>query len=172
MGSPIKFKASYVYNAGDGAVTLCKKHRHKIFTKPGTPVLRSTRLLDQVRERIRSLHYSLSTQTAYLHRVRYFIRWHGRGGVIRHPREMGAAEVDAFLTVLATERRVSAHNQALSTLLFLSREVLGVDLACLDGANRPAQKRRIPSVLIPDEVTALFQFLDSDMLERTGPSFS
>lgn len=93
---------------------------------------------------------------------------------MRHPREMSAAEVEAFLTMLATERQVSGstHNQALSTLLFLSREVLGVDLACLDGVNRPAQKRRIPSVLTRDEVTALFQFLDSDMLERTGQSFS
>jgi hypothetical protein len=53
--------------------------------KPGTPVLRSTRLLDQVRGRIRNLHYSLSTEKAYLHWVRFFIRWHGRGGVMRQP---------------------------------------------------------------------------------------
>ncbi len=94
--------------------------------KPGTPVLRSTRLLDQVRGRIRNLHYSLSTEKAYLHWVRFFIRWHGRGGVMRHPRDMGAAEVEAFLTMLATERHVSAstHNQALSAILFLYREVL------------------------------------------------
>ena len=133
--------------------------------KPGTPVLRSPRLLDQVRERIRYLHYSLSTEKAYLHWVRSFIRWHGRGGVMRHPRDMGAAEVEAFLTMLATERHVSAstHNQALSAILFLYREVLGVDLPWLEGVNRPAQKRRIPSVLTRDEVAALFQFLDADM---------
>ena len=133
--------------------------------KPGTPELRSPRLLDQVRERIRYLHYSLSTEKAYLHWVRFFIRWHGRGGVMRHPRDMGAAEVEAFLTMLATERHVSAstHNQALSAVLFLYREVLGVDLPWLEGVNRPAQKRRIPSVLTRDEVAALFQFLDADM---------
>lgn len=133
--------------------------------KPGTPVLRSPRLLDQVRERIRYLHYSLSTEKAYLHWVRFFIRWHGRGGVMRHPRDMGAAEVEAFLTMLATVRHVSAstHNQALSAILFLYREVLGVDLPWLEGVNRPAQKRRIPSVLTRDEVAALFQFLDADM---------
>ncbi len=133
--------------------------------KPGTPVLRSTRLLDQVRERIRYLHYSLSTEKAYLHWVRFFIRWHGRGGVMRHPRDMGAPEVEAFLTMLATERQVSAstHNQALSAILFLYREVLGIDLPWLDGVNRPTQTRRIPSVLTKDEVAALFQFLDSDM---------
>lgn len=115
--------------------------------KPGTPALRSIRLLDQVRERIRYLHYSLQTEKAYLYWVRFFIRWHGQGGTMRHPRDMGAAEVEAFLTMLATERHVSAstHNQALSALLFLYREVLGVDLPWLDGVNRPTQKRRIPS---------------------------
>lgn len=133
--------------------------------KPGTPVLRSTRLLDQLRERIRYLHYSLSTEKAYLHWVRFFVRWHGRNGEMRHPRDMGAAEVEAFLNMLANERRVSAstHNQALSAILFLYREVLGIDLPWLDGVNRPAQKRRIPSVLTKEEVSTLFQFLDSDM---------
>lgn len=133
--------------------------------KPGTPVLRSTRLLDQLRERIRYLHYSLNTEKAYLHWVRFFIRWHGRNGEMRHPRDMGAAEVEAFLNMLTNERKVSAstHNQALSAILFLYREVLGIDLPWLDGVNRPAQKRRIPSVLTKEEVSALFQFLDCDM---------
>ena len=84
---------------------------------------------------------------------------------MRHPREMGAQEVEAFLTMLATERRVSAstHNQALSALLFLYREVLAIDLPWLNGVNRPAQKRRIPSVMTKEEVAALFQFLEPDM---------
>lgn len=84
---------------------------------------------------------------------------------MRHPRDMGAPEVEAFLTMLATERRVSAstHNQALSALLFLYREVLSIDLPWLDGVSRPAQKRRIPNVLTKEEVAALFQFLNSDM---------
>lgn len=133
--------------------------------KPGTPVLRSTRLLDQVRERVRYLHYSLSTEKAYMYWVRFFIRWSGRSEGMRHPRDMGALEVEAFLTMLANERRVSAstHNQALSALLFLYREVLGIDLPWLDGVNRPAQKRRIPSVLTKEEVAALFQFLAPNM---------
>jgi integron integrase len=133
--------------------------------KPGTPVLRSTRLLDQLRERIRYLHYSLSTEKAYLHWVRFFVRWHGRSGEMRHPRGMGAAEVEAFLNMLANERKVSAstHNQALSAILFLYREVLGVDLPWLDGVNRPTQKRRIPCVLTQEEVGLLFQFLNGDM---------
>lgn len=133
--------------------------------KPGTPVLRSTRLLDQVREHIRYLHYSLQTEKAYLHWVRFFVRWHGRHGVMQHPRDLGAAEVEAFLTMLATDRQVSAstHNQALSALLFLYREVLGMDMPWLNGVNRPAQKRRIPSVLTREEVASLFQFLDGEM---------
>jgi len=76
--------------------------------KPGTPALQSVRLLDQVRERVRCLHYSLSTEKVYLYWVRFFIRWHGRGGQMKHPRAMGAAEVEAFLSMLATERKVSA----------------------------------------------------------------
>ena len=77
---------------------------------------------------------------------------------MRHPRDMGAAEVEAFLTMLAADRHVSAstHNQALSALLFLYREVLGVDLPWLAGVNRPTQKRRIPSVLTREEVASLF----------------
>ena len=133
--------------------------------KPGTPALRSTRLLDQLRERIRYLHYSLQTEKAYLYWVRFFVRWHGRAGVMRHPRAMGAAEVQAFLNMLANERQVSpsTHNQALSALLFLYREVLAIDLPWLDGLNRPAQKKRIPSVLTRQEVADLFQHLDGEV---------
>ncbi len=100
-----------------------------------------------------------------MHWVRFFVQWHGRNGEMWHPRDMGAAEVEAFLNMLANERRVSAstHNQTLSAILFLYREVLGIDLPWLDGVNRPAQKRRIPSVLTREEVASLFQFLDSDM---------
>ncbi len=81
----------------------------------GAPIpLKSTRLLDQVRERIRHLHDSLSTETTYVHWVKFFVRWHGRnsGGAMRHPRDMDAREVEAVLSMLATERKVSAstHN--------------------------------------------------------------
>ncbi|MCU4119807.1 phage integrase N-terminal SAM-like domain-containing protein [Variovorax sp. N23] len=125
-----------------------------------------------MRERIRYLHYSLQTEKAYLYWVRFFIRWHGQGGTMRHPRDMGAAEVEAFLTMLVADRHVSAstHNPALSALLFLYREVLGVDLPWLAGVNRPTQKRRIPSVLTREEVALLFQFLNGEMalLARSG----
>jgi site-specific recombinase XerD len=93
--------------------------------------------------------------------VKVFVRWHGRNkgdtGVMRHPREMGAREVEGFLTMLAVERKVSAstHNQALSAILFLYREVLAIKLPWLDGIGRPQQKRRIPSVLTQNEVAGL-----------------
>jgi len=121
--------------------------------KPRKPILLSVRLTDQVRERIRYLHYILSTEKVYLYWVKFFIRWHG----MRHPREMGGRELEAFLTMLATERKVSAstHNQALSALLFLYREVLDIDLPWLENINRPASPKRIPSVLTKDEVAGL-----------------
>ena len=130
--------------------------------KPGNAPLQSIRLLDQVRERIRYMHYSLSTEKNYLYWVKFFVRWHGRDGVMRHPREMVGPEIEAFLTMLATERKVSAstHNQALSAVLFLYREVLGMDLPWLDGINRPAQNRRIPSVLTKDEVAGVLANMD------------
>ena len=79
-----------------------------------------------------------------------------------HPRDMGAKQVEAFLTMLATERKVSAstHNQALSALLFLYREVLEEDLPWLTDINRPTQVRRIPSVLTKDEVAGLLAAME------------
>ena len=111
--------------------------------KPGSAPLKSIRLLDQVRERIQYLHYSLNTEQVYLYWVKFFVRWHGRHGVMRHPRDMGAREVESFRTMLANERKVSAstHNQALSALLFLYREVLAIDLPWLNDFQRPTYKQ-------------------------------
>jgi hypothetical protein len=77
-------------------------------------MLTSTRLLEQVRERIRYLHYSLRTEQAYVRWVRLFVRWSG----LRHPRECGHRDVEAFLSFLANERLVAAstHRQALHAL--------------------------------------------------------
>jgi integron integrase len=132
--------------------------------KPRNPPLQSARLLDQLRERIRYLHYSLSTEKTYLYWVRFFILWHGRTHKMTHPRDMGAKEVEAFLTMLATERKVSAstHNQALSALLFLYREVLEADLPWLTDINRPTQTKRIPSVLTKDEVAGLLAVMNGE----------
>ncbi len=131
--------------------------------KPGAAPLQSSRLLDQVHERIRYMHYSLATEKLYVYWVRFFVRWSGSDGPMRHPRDMGAPQVEAFLTMLANERRVSVstHNQALSALLFMYREVLAIDLPWLNGINRPTRKPRIPSVLTTDEVAGVLAQIES-----------
>jgi len=84
------------------------------------PPLVSKRLRDPVRKRIRYLHYSLKTEKAYLYWARLCILWSAKQGGMRHPRDMGGADVEAFLTLLANERQVSpaTHRQALNALLF------------------------------------------------------
>jgi len=120
---------------------------------PVLPPLQSARLLDQLRERIRYLHYSPRTEEAYLHWCRAFIRFHG----IRHPAEMGGPEVEAFLNWLANDRGVAppTHRQALSALLFLYGKVLCLQLPWMEEIGRPAVKRRLPVVLSKDEVLAV-----------------
>jgi integron integrase len=121
--------------------------------------LRAARLVDQVRERIRYLHYSLRTEEAYVHWARAYVRFHG---CARHPAEMGAPEVEAFLTWLANERHVSVatHQQALSALVFLYRKVLGVELPWLNEIGRPKPRVRLPEVLTQAEVARLLTLFD------------
>lgn len=122
------------------------------------PVCRSTRLLDQLREQIRYLHYSLRTEEAYVYWVKKFVHFHG----LKHPHDMGQAEVQAFLTCLATQRKVSVstHRQALSALLFLYQKVLGTELPWMEDLARPVPQKRIPVVLTRTEVQAVLGKLD------------
>jgi integron integrase len=114
--------------------------------------------MEDVRRRLRVKHYSLRTEQAYVGWIRRFILDSGK----RHPLEMGGAEVEAFLTRLATEGEVAAgtQNQALSALLFLYREVLRVDLPWMSSVVRARRPRRVPTVLSRDEVTRLFAVMD------------
>ena len=114
---------------------------------------------------LRYKHYSLKTEQAYLYWVRFFVRWRGPDGQMRHPRGMGGAKVMQFLTMLASERIVSGstHNQALSALLFLYREVLAINLPWLTEVQRPTRPRRIPSVLTKVEVASLLGAMDGAM---------
>lgn len=111
------------------------------------------RLLDQLRDRLRVKHYSIRTEWAYVEWVKRFIRFHGR----RHPRDLGAPEVEAFLTHLAVNRLLAAssQNQAKSAILFLYREVLGIELPWLDGVVAAKTPRRLPVVLTELEVEAV-----------------
>lgn len=132
----------------------------------------SPRLLDQVRGKIRFKHYSLRTEQAYLDWIRRFIVSSGK----RHPREMGAAEVEAFLTHLAVAGRVAAstQNQAKSAILFLYREVLEAELPWLDNVQPAKSPKRLPVVLTRDEVQALLgrlrgtHWLVASLLYGTG----
>ena len=116
------------------------------------------RLLDQVRDAIRYRHYSYRTEEVYVEWVRRYVLFHGK----RHPREMGGEEVAAFLGYLSVERNVSAstHQQALSALLFLYRDVLSVELPWLGELRRPKVPRRMPVILARDEVRLLLAHME------------
>ena len=122
------------------------------------PPSEAPRLLDQLRDRIRFRHYALRTERTYAHWVTRFIAFHG----MRHPRELGAAEVTAFLSNLASERNVAAatQNQALSAILFLYRDVLGVELPWLDEIRKAKKPLRLPTVLSQSEVRALLAHIE------------
>jgi integron integrase len=119
----------------------------------GSSSPKAPRLLEQVRAAIKRRHFSPRTEETYVHWIKRFIYFSGR----RHPRELGAAEVTAFLNWLARERDVAAatQNQALSALLFLYKEVLGTPLPWLDALERAKKPVRLPSVLTPEEVRRL-----------------
>jgi len=117
---------------------------------------RPKKLLDQVRDAIRLKHYSYRTEQAYVGWIKRYILFHG----VRHPAEMGASEVEAFLTHLAVKENVAAstQNQALSALLFLYREVLYQDLGPVD-ALRAKRPKRLPTVLTKEETLRLIACL-------------
>jgi integron integrase len=116
------------------------------------------RLLDRVREAIRRRHYSRRTEETYIHWIKRFIYFTGK----RHPSELGAAEVTAFLNHLVSQCHVASatQNQALAALLFLYREALGHALPWLDGLDRAKRPVRLPVVLSEAEVRALLAQLE------------
>ena len=133
--------------------------------KESTPmeqVAQPPRLLDQMRNKIRLKHYSLRTEQSYIDWVKRYIWFNGK----RHPKELGKAEVEAFLSDLAVTRKVSAstQNQAKSALLFLYKEVLGIEVPWLDSIEQAKTPKRLPVVLTQDEV--------KDVLARMGGTYA
>ncbi len=121
------------------------------------------KLLDQLAAKTRLLHYSKRTEDAYVDWVKRFILFHNK----RHPREMGAAEIEAFLTHLAVERNVAAstQNQAFAAILFLYQKVLEIELPKID-ALRAKRPERLPVVLSIEEVRSILAGLDGiDLLQ-------
>ena len=119
--------------------------------------LQPPRLLEQMRAVIRARHYGLRTEEAYLGWVKRFILFHGK----RHPRDMGAQEVQQFLSHLAVEGYVAAstQSQALSAILFLYQQVLKHDIGWLHDVVRAKQPQRLPVILTRDEVAAVLRHL-------------
>ncbi|HOY69782.1 MAG TPA: integron integrase [Methylotenera sp.] len=119
------------------------------------------KLLEQVVAKLRVKHYSIRTEQAYVDWIKRFILQNGK----RHPLDMGATEVEAFLSHLAVARNVSAstQNQAKSALLFLYKEVLGVELPWLDNVTQAKVPKRLPVVLTQAEVQAILSRLDGTM---------
>lgn len=118
----------------------------------------ASRLFDEVRRHMRVKHYSLRTEKTYIGWIRRFIL----ANVKRHPREIGAAEVEAFLSQVAVQGKVAAStdNQALSALLFLYREVLAIDLPWLEKVVRAKGPKHVPTVLSQDEAQRLLAHME------------
>ena len=114
------------------------------------PIPHKPKLLDQVRAAVRTRHYSLRTEQAYVQWVKRFVVTSG----MRHPTDMGKKEVSEFLSDLAVTRGVSAstQNQALSALVFLYRHVLEQELGWLEDLVRAKRSRYLPVVLTRQEV--------------------
>ncbi|MGH7363059.1 MAG: phage integrase N-terminal SAM-like domain-containing protein, partial [Candidatus Methylomirabilales bacterium] len=133
-------------NAPQSAVTLARQDPlapRKHATPPPSP--QQPKLLDRLREALRSRHYSRRTEQSYCHWVKRFIFFHH----VRHPAQMAEPEINAFLTHLAVKGKVSAstQNQALSALLFLYRHVLGREIGNLGDVIRARKPKRLPVVM-------------------------
>jgi len=124
---------------------------------PAKPV----RLLDSVRHTLRLRHYSHRTEQSYIHWIRRYIFFHNK----KHPKEMGADHVTAFLSHLAVDRKVSpsTQNQALSALLFLYKQVLEINLPWLDSVVRAKRKPHLPVVFSQKEVRTILSYLDGTL---------
>ena len=122
------------------------------------PVPPKPKLLDQVRQAIRTRHYSPRTEETYVGWIKRFIFFHDK----RHPAEMGEAEIAAFLSSLACESHVSAstQNQAFNALLFLYQQVLQRKIGLIEGVVRAKRPRRLPVVLTKEEVGRLLACLE------------
>jgi integrase len=116
-----------------------------------------SKLLDEVRNKLRAHHYAMKTEKSYVQWIKRFIIFHEK----RHPAEIGKPEVEAFSTWLAVQRQVapSTQNQALQAILFLYKQVLNIELAWLDDVVRAKRQQRIPVVLSRREVAEVLAAL-------------
>lgn len=140
--------------------------RLKVVSQSGQPAMAiaspssapKPKLLDQVRQAIRTRHYSDRTEKAYVYWIKRFIFFHNK----RHPVEMGESEIGQFLSSLASDSHVSAstQNQALNAVLFLYHAVLGKEIGYVGGVVRAKRPKRLPVVLTREEVKSVLGLLD------------
>lgn len=149
------------YSTARGGADFHLSKRKNSRMNPSHHTPQPPRLLDQVRAAIRLRHYSASTEEVYVRWARRYILFHQK----RHPRDMGATEVTGFLSHLALAEQVSAstQNQAKAALLFLYKEVLGIELPWLDEVIQARHPRRIPVVLSVHEVNQLLDQMTGTM---------
>ncbi len=145
MSGPVLYAAV----SGDAFGTALAVH------EAGPAGARQPRLLDRVREAIRTRHYSRRTEKTYVAWIRRYILFHGK----RHPTEMGAAEITRFLTSLAVDGKVAAatQNQALNALVFFYKEVLGRPFGELGEVLRASKPKRLPEVLTVEQTRRLLE---------------
>jgi len=126
----------------------------------------SPRLLDQVRIRLRYLHYSIKTEQSYLQWIRRFILFHNK----RHPKNMGADEISAYLNYLATKRNVAAstQNQALNAIVFLYKQILHIEIGKLPELSPAKRPKRLPVVLTKQEVREILSGMQNPYRTMTG----
>ncbi len=124
------------------------------------------KLLDQVKQRIRFLHYSKHTGTSYVHWIRRYILFHNK----RHPKEMGGEELSSFLNYLANKENVSAstQNQALSAIIFLYKQILDIDVGEIPEFQYARKPKRLPVVLTQNEVKRVFEYLNEPHKTMVG----
>jgi integron integrase len=119
-----------------------------------------SQLLESVRDAIRTRHYSIRTEEAYLRWIREYILFFDK----RHPSQLGPSEIRSFLSHLATRRQIAAstQNQALSALLFLYREVLDLSIDWVDDVERAKKPKRLPVVFTREEVRSVLAHLQGE----------
>lgn len=124
------------------------------------------RLLEQVRTRIRYLHYSLQTERSYIHWIKRYIYFHNK----RHPKEMAEPDIVAFLNYLATKKHVSAstQNQALCAIIFLYKQVLKIDIGELEQLTYAKRPKKLPVVLTQQEVSSVLNELNEPYRTMLG----
>tara|TARA_R110002072_G_scaffold30092_2_gene94231 strand:- start:17170 stop:18141 length:972 start_codon:yes stop_codon:yes gene_type:complete len=127
---------------------------------------RPPKLLEQVRQKIRFLHYSRKTEQSYVQWIRRYILFHGK----RHPKELGGEELSSFLNYLANKENVSAstQNQALSAIIFLYKQILDIDVGEIPEFQYARKPKRLPVVLTQNEVKRVFEYLNEPHKTMVG----